>query len=94
MYTFTNKLRNFSIILMVVGFLGLVYGFLSSPDTVAEAQAMVADAHHGEGHGAEHGAAPHDTTNPPLLMERSTVKITMESICCTNYKTNLGRPSM
>ena len=63
MYTFTNKLRNFSIILMVVGFLGLVYGFLSSPDTVAEAQAMVADAHHGEGHGAEHGAAPHDTHN-------------------------------
>ncbi len=63
MYTFTNKLRNFSIILMVVGFLGLVYGFLSSPDTVAEAQAIVADAHHGDGHVAEHGATPHDTHN-------------------------------
>ena len=61
MYTFTNKLRNFSIILMVVGFLGLVYGFITSPDTVAEAQAMVADAHHGEGHGTGHdGAATHD----------------------------------
>jgi len=59
MYTFTNKLRNFSIILMVVGFLGLTYGFLTSPDTVEEAQAMVADPHHGDGHGADHGEA-HD----------------------------------
>jgi hypothetical protein len=55
MYTFTNKLRNFSIILMVVGFFGLVYGFITSPDTVEEAQAMVADAHHGEGDGSGHG---------------------------------------
>ena len=51
MYTFTNKLRNFSIILMVVGFLGLTYGFLTAPDTVEEATAMLADPHHGEGHG-------------------------------------------
>ena len=58
MYTFTNKLRNFSIILMVVGFLGLTHGFLTSPDTVEEAQAMVADVHH-DGHGADHGEA-HD----------------------------------
>ena len=50
MYTFTNKLRNFSIILMVVGFFGLTYGFLTSPKTVEEATAMVADVHHGEGH--------------------------------------------
>jgi hypothetical protein len=51
MYTFTNKLRNFSISMMVVGFLGLTYGFLTVPKTVEEATAMVADAHHGEGHG-------------------------------------------
>tara|TARA_B100001113_G_scaffold177641_1_gene145543 strand:- start:855 stop:2189 length:1335 start_codon:yes stop_codon:yes gene_type:complete len=57
MYTFTNKLRNFSIILMVVGFFGLTYGFLTVPDTVEEATAMVADPHHGEAH----AAATHDT---------------------------------
>ena len=58
MYTFTNKLRNFSIVFMVVGFLGLVYGFLSMPSTVKEAQAMVAEVHHGDEHQQEaaHGA--------------------------------------
>ncbi len=60
MYTFTNKLRNFSIILMVVGFLGLTYGFLAAPETVEEATAMVADAHHGEGHGDGHSETAHD----------------------------------
>ena len=54
MYTFTNKLRNFSITLMVVGFLGLTYGFLTTPKTVDQAIAMVTDAHHGDGHGSTH----------------------------------------
>ena len=53
MYTFTNKLRNFSIVFMVVGFLGLVYSFLSMPSTVKEAQAMVAGVHHGDEHQQE-----------------------------------------
>jgi hypothetical protein len=53
MYTFTNKLRNFSIVFMVVGFLGLVYGFLSMPSTVKDAQAMVAEVHHGDEHQQE-----------------------------------------
>lgn len=65
MYTFTNKLRNFSIILMIVGFLGLTYGFLTVPDTVEEATTMVADAHHGDANGASnhdsHGQGHQDT---------------------------------
>ena len=60
MYTFTNKLRNFSITLVVVGFLGLTYGFLTAPETVEEAAAMVADAHHGEGHGDGHSDTAHE----------------------------------
>jgi hypothetical protein len=50
---------------MVVGFLGLTYGFLTAPHSVEEAKAMVADAH-GDGHGNEHSAAPaeaHATTD-------------------------------
>ena len=61
MYTFTNKLRNLSIILMVAGFLGLTYGFLSAPNTIEDAQAMVDDTHHGDGHGASHGEATPDS---------------------------------
>nr|AOE09627.1 quinol:cytochrome C oxidoreductase [uncultured bacterium]CCG00335.1 conserved hypothetical protein, membrane [uncultured Flavobacteriia bacterium] len=62
MYNFTNKLKNFSIALMVVGFLGLTYGFLTAPDNVEEATMMSADAHHGESHGEGHGDthADHD----------------------------------
>ena len=53
MYTFPNKLRNLSITFMVIGFLGLTYGFLSAPATIEESKAMVA-ASHGEGHGNDH----------------------------------------
>ncbi len=70
MYTFPKKLRNLAITFMVVGFLGLVYGFLSAPTTVEESKAMVA-ASHADGHGGEshdnsatetHGATEeHDT---------------------------------
>ena len=62
MYNFTNKLKNFSIALMVVGFLGLTYGFLTAPDNLEEATMMTADAHHGESHGEGHGEtnADHD----------------------------------
>lgn len=47
MYTFSNRLRTTAFILMIVGALGLGYGFWAAPHTVEEAKAMVADAHHG-----------------------------------------------
>jgi hypothetical protein len=53
MYTVSNKLKIGAIILMVVGALGIVTGFLSAPSNVAEAKAMVAS--HGDGHGEAHG---------------------------------------
>ena len=53
MYTFPNKLRNLAIVFMVVGLIGLTYGFLSAPSTIGEAKAIVA-ANHGEGHGTSH----------------------------------------
>jgi hypothetical protein len=61
MYTFPNKLRNLAIVFMAVGFIGLVYGFISAPATIEEAKAIVA-ANHGEGHGTSHEAtAAHAT---------------------------------
>ena len=53
MYTFPNKLRNLAIVFMAVGFIGLVFGFISAPATIEEAKAIVA-ANHGEGHGTSH----------------------------------------
>jgi hypothetical protein len=53
MYTFPNKLRNLAIAFMVIGFLGLVYGFINVPKTIEEAKEMVA-SRHGEDHGESH----------------------------------------
>jgi len=57
MYTFSNKLRILALTLMLVGFAGLVYGFLSAPKTIDEAKAMVSTSHHGSGHGEDHDEA-------------------------------------
>lgn len=49
MYTFSSKLKMFSIVLMVLGMLGMAYGFLSAPKTTEEVKAMM---HQEEGHSA------------------------------------------
>ncbi len=60
MYTFPNKLRNLSIAFMIIGFLGLTYGFLSAPATIEESKAMV-EASHDEGHGNDHSESSSET---------------------------------
>ena len=55
MYTFSNKIKIGSIVMMVLGFLCLGYGFISTPSTPEEAVAMVA-ASHDDGHGGGHEA--------------------------------------
>jgi hypothetical protein len=59
MYTFPNKLRNLAIAFMVVGFAGLVYGFITAPSTIEESKAIVA-ASHDDGHGGGHVDAQED----------------------------------
>ncbi|WMI66953.1 quinol:cytochrome C oxidoreductase [Aestuariibaculum sp. YM273] len=55
MYTFSNKLKTFSIILMVLGLLGVGYGFMTSHKSLDEVKTMLAEeaSHHGGGHGEE-----------------------------------------
>lgn len=48
MYTLSSKLKLFSIILMVVGLLGLVYGFIAAPSSVEDVKEMMASDHHEE----------------------------------------------
>lgn len=61
MYTFSSKLKTFSIILMVLGILGIGYGFLTAPKNIQDVEKILAEeSHHGGGHGeadASHGAA-------------------------------------
>lgn len=65
MYTFSGKLKTVSIVLMILGLLGIGYGFLSAPSTTEEVAAMqhADDGHHGgeETHATSgsHGDASH-----------------------------------
>ena len=62
MYTFSSRLKTFSIVLMVLGILGIGYGFLMAPKTTADVEAILekeAAAHH-EGHAV---AEAHHTTS-------------------------------
>lgn len=65
MYTLSSKLKLFSIILMVVGLLGLVYGFIAAPSTIEDVREMVAhEEHHGQDHSstAEYAEQGDDAT--------------------------------
>jgi hypothetical protein len=57
MYTFSSKLKTFSIILMVLGLLGIGYGFLSAPKNIQDVEAILASESH-EGHGQAESAHP------------------------------------
>jgi hypothetical protein len=55
MYTFSSKLKTFSFILMVLGILGIGYGFLTAPKDIKEVEQILAAQSHGHGGGHEAG---------------------------------------
>ena len=57
MYTFSSKLKTFSFVLMIVGILGIGYGFLTAPKDIHEVEAIL-KAEEAEHHGGGHEAAP------------------------------------
>jgi hypothetical protein len=60
MYTFSSKLKTFSFILMLIGVLGIGYGFLTAPKDIQEVEKILAADGHGGGHG-EAKATSHET---------------------------------
>ena len=55
MYTFSSKLKTLSFALMIIGLLGVAYGFLTTPSSVEDVKVMLQNDH--DAHGAE---ATHD----------------------------------
>ncbi|WP_456437425.1 quinol:cytochrome C oxidoreductase, partial [Psychroserpens sp.] len=56
MYTFSNKLKTFSIALIVIGAIGVAYGFMTSHKSLDDVKEMIAleeAGHHGAGHEAD-----------------------------------------
>ena len=62
MYQFSSRLKSFSFALMVLGILGIGYGFFSAPKTEADVEAILKEqeAHHGGGHHDTHAEATHE----------------------------------
>ena len=54
MFTLTNKIKTFSIVLILLGLLGIGYGFYSAPSTIEEAKEIVAISHHDDGHASSY----------------------------------------
>jgi hypothetical protein len=77
MYTFSSKLKTFSIVLMVLGLLGIGYGFLTAPKTIQDVEKILASQQEHEGHGeataGEKQAAPASEVTPMRLDEPNAV---------------------
>ncbi len=48
MYTLSSKLKLTAIIFMIVGAIGLIYGFIAAPETIEDVKEMMASEHQGE----------------------------------------------
>lgn len=61
MYQFSSRLKSFSFALMVLGILGIGYGFWTAPKTNEDVEAILKEqeAHHGGAHHDTHAAASH-----------------------------------
>ena len=80
MYKLSGKLKLFSIIFMVVGALGIGYGFLTAPSTTEDAKEMLASHEaHGDDHAAmvdtDHGGDQHDQAGSK----------SSKNTCCQDY---------
>jgi hypothetical protein len=74
MYTLSSKLKLTAIIFMIVGAIGLIYGFIAAPSTLEEVEEMMAaEAHHGGGHGDEtsHETTTHEVESTHSASEQS-----------------------
>ena len=59
MYTFSSKLKTFSLALIILGAIGIVYGFFTAPKTTEDIKALM---HTTEAHGESHSAESHEAT--------------------------------
>ena len=81
MYTFSSKLKNLSLVLMVLGALGIGYGFFTAPKNTEEVEKILAADTHG-GHNAEattHEAKPSHATEAIHAAKEVSVEAVKDS---------------
>ncbi len=69
-YKFSNQIKVLSISLILIGLLGILYGFYAAPSTVEEAKEIVASMSHDADHGgsgyadSDHGDSGYGDSDP------------------------------
>jgi hypothetical protein len=83
MYTFSSKLKTFSFVLMIIGILGIGYGFLTAPKTIQDVEKILKEeeAHHEGGHESTstHEAAATEHS-PAVTHEEAVVETAHDTI--------------
>ncbi|MCK8481913.1 quinol:cytochrome C oxidoreductase [Psychroserpens algicola] len=75
MYTFSSKLKSVAIGLMILGAIGVAYGFMTSHKDFSEVETMLAsESHHGDGHGE--AASHHETSQGDAHAAEDTHAVT------------------
>ena len=60
-YKFSTQIKRLSIGLIIIGAIGIAFGFYSAPSNVEEAKEIVASMSHGDGHeGDSHEGDSHE----------------------------------
>lgn len=84
MYTFSKNLKTIALVLMILGLVGIVYGFLSAPKTIEEAEKMVAASH--EEH---HNAGAENKEAHEVVMPSKEITKTAEVAVTDSTKANV-----
>ena len=89
MYTFSSKLKTFSFVLMALGVVGIVIGFLNAPKTIEDVEKLLADSHHVHEathvekvapHAAEtHAKEAHVVADSAVVVDSATVVVSHAS---------------
>ena len=100
-YKFSTQIKRLSIGLIIIGAIGIAFGFYSAPSNVEEAKEIVASMSHGDGHegdgheGDSHEGDSHEgDVMVKRIMEISQKLVTnmiMINTFLINFKTSLGQ---
>jgi hypothetical protein len=85
MYTFSSKLKTLSLILMVLGLLGIGYGFFTAPKNTEQVEAILAASHgeHGETastHGENNSQSTSDHATPTHEVATDHANVTVAKV--------------
>lgn len=108
MYTFSSKLKNISIALMVIGALGIGYGFYTAPKDIQDVEKILAgESQHGSGHESSvsnHEATSHDAVSHKVdevkheevatTSHEAAVETTHETASVTTVKDTLAKDTL